>query len=564
MGCGASASKDPADDTLVIVVGSAGGSKTPGGRDQRSMSVVRMDMHKLRQQKEGAGDDDLLGDILSNKSPSSHLNSPRAGGLSSSFRHRRRTVRMNEFSETVTQLVQNNSATAQRKNSAQRKSNGPNSGLAAAVLSDEEIRKRLDKLFALMDIDGSGTIGVDELREGFKKIGWAHSPDAVSRMFGLKGSTDNAAPKEIDRPTFDKLFRSLTRVEDLVIGAEMDQAPAEITLPSAPRREWKAGTRPLVGHKLATHLGFRTRAKTLALSPVARIYVASPRDDTNAYLHCLDDGQVNRVLQGHQHAILCIAVSADRKHIATASKDGLLMLFDATCGHVLKQLEHPGVVTCCSFTPNGKHVYTGCHDGALRKYDVARGRLLACTDNHMGNDLDIVTTMKGIIVSIVAAPRAVVVARARERKCEVYESESLTMRHQLQGHETQIRSLAFAAEHKAALSLCEKFLRVWDIKVGMLERAWRIEDIVRQDPTPGPPPARLGCTCACFGPGDFAHLIALAALDCTVRLIRNAPGEGVLLTVHTRAPVHTLTSSREFTELCFGDDNGNIRRLTLW
>eukprot|EP00756_Hemistasia_phaeocysticola_P039108 Hpha_TRINITY_DN16797_c5_g6::TRINITY_DN16797_c5_g6_i1::g.79042::m.79042 len=563
MGCGASKAHDRTDDTLVIVVGSANSSKTPGNLHARSMSLVRMDMHKLRQAKEaGAEGDDLLGDILSGQSDG-HLASPSARGglgLGGSFRHRRRTIRMHEFSETVGQLVQNNSAAT-----AQKKGIKSPQGTNSAVFSDDEVRKRLDKLFALMDVDASGAIGVDELQEGFKKIGWAHSPQAVTRMFGLKSKdAKDTQPKEIDRATFDKLFRSITKIEDLVIGAEMDQAPAEITLPSAPRREWKAGTRPLVGHKTSTHLGFRTRAKALALSPVARIYVASQRDETNAQLHSLDDGTCHRILQGHQHAILSVAVSSDRKHIATASKDGLLILFDATCGHVLKQLEHPGVVTCCSFTPNGKHVYTGCHDGSLRKYDVARGRLLACTDLQSPNDLDVVTSMKGIIVSIVAAPRACIIARARDKKCEVYDSESLNMRHQLQGHETQIRSLAFSTEHKAALSLCEKFLRIWDIRVGMLERAWRIEDIVRKDPAPGPPPSRLGGTCACFCPGDFAHLIAVAALDCTVRLIRNAPGEGVLLTIYTRVPVHTLSSSREFTELVFGDDHGNIHRLQLW
>lgn len=68
---------------------------------------------------------------------------------------------------------------------------------------------------------------------------------------------------------------------------------------------------------------------------------------------------------------------------------------------------------------------------------------------------------------------------------------------------------------------------------------------------------------ACFCPGDFAHLVAAVCSDLSLTVFHNDPDGAALLTVFTRSPVYCLSPSRDYSELGFGDEFGNVYILTL-
>eukprot|EP00662_Eupelagonemidae_sp_cell21_P056276 gene56275-53222_t len=116
--------------------------------------------------------------------------------------------------------------------------------------------------------------------------------------------------------------------------------------------------------------------------PTDHTIVACPR---STHLHLSD-------------TIVCVALSPDKKHMATASRDGMLILWDSQSGLVIEQLDHPGIVTSCTFSPDeGRYVVSGCQDSICRKYQVIKGQLV-----HESEKLG-----RGVVVAIAFAAKVV-------------------------------------------------------------------------------------------------------------------------------------------------------------
>src|SRR5262249_16603022 len=83
----------------------------------------------------------------------------------------------------------------------------------------------------------------------------------------------------------------------------------------------------------------------LALSPaedkvaVACQYPEGKKLHHVIYLMRLEDGQVERVLQGHKDLILDLAFSADGKRLASSAEDRSIRIWDPTTGKVKRVLE---------------------------------------------------------------------------------------------------------------------------------------------------------------------------------------------------------------------------------
>ncbi len=82
-------------------------------------------------------------------------------------------------------------------------------------------------------------------------------------------------------------------------------------------------------------------------------------------------------LPGHNHAIFCVASSADGRRALAGSRDGRVWLLDLEQGLVLRHCDHPRTkepggygVNSVAMTADGQHALLGSYDGVVRIWDV--------------------------------------------------------------------------------------------------------------------------------------------------------------------------------------------------
>ena len=115
--------------------------------------------------------------------------------------------------------------------------------------------------------------------------------------------------------------------------------------------------------------------KRVAYSPDGKLLVACDRNSVKIYDPA--SGGLITTLNGHQEYITAIAISADRRHIASGSLDGSVMIWDGSDDYSSLQLAgHTDAIEELAFSPDGQWLATAGDDAVLRIWDVLSGDLL--------------------------------------------------------------------------------------------------------------------------------------------------------------------------------------------
>jgi WD40 repeat protein len=81
------------------------------------------------------------------------------------------------------------------------------------------------------------------------------------------------------------------------------------------------------------------------------------------------------LLQGHTHAVYCVAFSSDSKTLASASGDKTVKLWDLATGKERATLQgHTESVMSVAFSPDGKTLASASYDKTVKLWDVATGK----------------------------------------------------------------------------------------------------------------------------------------------------------------------------------------------
>src|SRR5277367_1234716 len=87
--------------------------------------------------------------------------------------------------------------------------------------------------------------------------------------------------------------------------------------------------------------------------------------------HSVGQAQVVRQLAGHQAAVYALAFHPDGEHLATASLDHTLKLWNVASGEVVRTFTgHEAKVLTLAFSTNGRWLASAGLDGAIRLWNT--------------------------------------------------------------------------------------------------------------------------------------------------------------------------------------------------
>src|ERR1700733_14217213 len=117
-------------------------------------------------------------------------------------------------------------------------------------------------------------------------------------------------------------------------------------------------------------------------SPVFQTLVAHAADATQTWLKPLTaslirpGGALVRILAGHLDEVMCVAITADQRHIISGSEDGALIVWDLADGRLVRNLiGHTDGITSIAAASDGQRVVSSSLDGSIHVWDIASGEV---------------------------------------------------------------------------------------------------------------------------------------------------------------------------------------------
>jgi WD40 repeat protein len=152
-----------------------------------------------------------------------------------------------------------------------------------------------------------------------------------------------------------------------------------------------------------------------------------------------------------KHAVF----SPDGRHMATASNDSTLRVWDAGTGAPVRELKRPGAaVQDVAFSPDGRHIASASTGYAVRLWDMATGAQLRLFAGHSN--------------ALAFSPDGRYLATApNDRTLRVWDVATGVSLRELRGHTNHVQGAAFSPDGRHLASASgDCTLRVWDVATG--------------------------------------------------------------------------------------------------
>lgn len=244
------------------------------------------------------------------------------------------------------------------------------------------------------------------------------------------------------------------------------------------------------GYKLSRTLPGHSRTiNRIAWSPKSW-HLASASQDHMVNVWDVQERTLVQTLKGHFEAVNSVTWSPDGKRLASASRDQTIIIWNALEGtqHVVLK-RHSRSVFTVAWSPDGLQLASGGTDGTVRLWDVRRGQQLGVLEGH-GKAVNAVTW----------SPDGRFVASASEdHTVRLWETGSGRVYQIFEGHNGPVYCVVWSPDGNSLASCsADQTIRIWGTQVGIFEG--------HTDPV------------ACVGFSRDGRLLASKSLDNTVRL----------------------------------------------
>jgi WD40 repeat protein len=173
-----------------------------------------------------------------------------------------------------------------------------------------------------------------------------------------------------------------------------------------------------------------------------------------------ETGQEVGTLGSHDKGVRGVVFSRDGKHLASASLDGAVKLWDATrlnekqeARHTLRARVH-GLSLNVAFSPDGRRLATEGDDNTVKIWDVETGRPLQTLRGHSGEVYTVAFSPDGRWVASAGEDGAV----------KIWDSHTGEVVRTFRGHTDLVISVAFSPDGRRLVSGSrDTTVKVWDL-----------------------------------------------------------------------------------------------------
>jgi WD40 repeat protein len=289
--------------------------------------------------------------------------------------------------------------------------------------------------------------------------------------------------------------------------------------------------------------GHAGRIKVLLISPYEKRLLSCSSEDVNLTLWNMQaHNEVGRLV-GHDDAVVGGSISSDARLVATASRDGTLVIWDLSTQKILASLLHPKVVVCCSFACDNNTILSGCQDQICRVWDIKSGKEIGYLSGH-----------KGIVMAICCTPNGMVLSGGSDRKVIVWNQSTQKSKLVFGWHINAIIGLDANPSGTMAVSIDEKIAYVWRVDDGIISLQLDAAKVCGGS-------RKALWNAVSFGPGFFHNVVVLGSSTRTLYFFGTDGKEE--LTILLRSSVSAIGKGPTRT-IAAGDAFGNNYVITLF
>lgn len=160
------------------------------------------------------------------------------------------------------------------------------------------------------------------------------------------------------------------------------------------------------------------------------------------------------VQNGHNETVYTLAISPDKKYLASGGIDRKIIIWDITSGKQLYSLtEHTLAVLSLAFSPDGKYLASGSADGSVKIWDIVRGIKLE----------DISLQPKGVTCVIFSPDSKLLAITGTSKTINIWDIDAKKVKYTFTGYKATVEKIVFSPDGKSLVSFGQDYsMVVWE------------------------------------------------------------------------------------------------------